>query len=337
MYRILLIGLGIALAAIAGIYIYIQSGDSSERIAQKTKPAPPRQSWQASPPSPSSQSPQSSPAAPSAVIHPTIDHVRIAKDGMAVISGYAQPASDNDLLNRDKTLGSAKANAQGAWTILIEKPLKPGELSLRIRSRLTNGEILFSRQSLAIVVPARESQSEALALVSEPGKASRVVQSPDQGIATEMGELLVENIDYDDKGRVIVSGRADKNTVIRAYMDNRYIGEIGVDAKTESWELVSEDAIAPGIYTMRVDQVDDTGTVLARLALPFKFASQEEIAKLRDNPGNVMIQPGHNLWTIARNLYGKGVLYTVIYLNNKDRILDPDLIFPGQVFTTPDL
>ncbi len=51
--------------------------------------------------------------------------------------------------------------------------------------------------------------------------------------------------------------------------------------------------------------------------------------------GYVIIQPGNNLWRIARVVYGRGTEYTVIYEANKNQIRDPDLIYPGQVFATP--
>ena len=49
-----------------------------------------------------------------------------------------------------------------------------------------------------------------------------------------------------------------------------------------------------------------------------------------------MVQPGNTLWRIARDTYGRGVQYTVIYGANKDQIRDPDLIYPGQIFTLPE-
>lgn len=52
-------------------------------------------------------------------------------------------------------------------------------------------------------------------------------------------------------------------------------------------------------------------------------------------PGHVVIQPGNNLWRISRVIYGRGIEYTVIYQANRDRIRDPDLIYPGQIFATP--
>ena len=47
------------------------------------------------------------------------------------------------------------------------------------------------------------------------------------------------------------------------------------------------------------------------------------------------MQPGHNLWTLAREHYGSGVLYTQIFTANRDLIRDPDLIYPGQIFAMP--
>ena len=48
------------------------------------------------------------------------------------------------------------------------------------------------------------------------------------------------------------------------------------------------------------------------------------------------VQPGNNLWTLARLHYGSGVLYTQILTANRDLIRDPDLIYPGQIFAMPE-
>ena len=49
------------------------------------------------------------------------------------------------------------------------------------------------------------------------------------------------------------------------------------------------------------------------------------------------VQPGNNLWTLARTHYGSGVLYTQIFTANREQIRDPDLIYPGQIFALPEL
>jgi nucleoid-associated protein YgaU len=49
----------------------------------------------------------------------------------------------------------------------------------------------------------------------------------------------------------------------------------------------------------------------------------------------VTVQPGFTLWGIATRNYGSGYLYVQIYNANRDQIRDPDLIYPGQIFTVP--
>ena len=47
------------------------------------------------------------------------------------------------------------------------------------------------------------------------------------------------------------------------------------------------------------------------------------------------VKTGDNLWNIAKAYYGNGSQYTKIYEANKDKIKDPALIYPGQVFLIP--
>lgn len=44
---------------------------------------------------------------------------------------------------------------------------------------------------------------------------------------------------------------------------------------------------------------------------------------------------GDCLWNIAKKFYGNGSKYTVIANANKDKIKNPNLIYPGQVLTIP--
>ena len=45
----------------------------------------------------------------------------------------------------------------------------------------------------------------------------------------------------------------------------------------------------------------------------------------------VTVQPGFTLWGIAKRQLGDGVMYVQVYEANKDKIKNPDLIYPGQV------
>jgi len=76
--------------------------------------------------------------------------------------------------------------------------------------------------------------------------------------------------------------------------------------------------------------------------LPFKREDREVLAQASDTESaddavikNVIVQPGSTLWAIARERYGEGILYVQVFAANRDKIRDPDLIYPGQVFDLP--
>ena len=47
------------------------------------------------------------------------------------------------------------------------------------------------------------------------------------------------------------------------------------------------------------------------------------------------VKKGHCLWNIAKKFYGNGSAYTKIYDANTNKIANPNLIYPGQVFVIP--
>lgn len=49
------------------------------------------------------------------------------------------------------------------------------------------------------------------------------------------------------------------------------------------------------------------------------------------------VKKGDCLWNIAKAIYGDGSKYTKIYEANKDKIKNPNLIYPDQVLTIPSL
>jgi len=50
-----------------------------------------------------------------------------------------------------------------------------------------------------------------------------------------------------------------------------------------------------------------------------------------------IVVKGDCLWNIAKKYYNNPFLWTKIYQQNKDKIKNPDLIYPGQVFIIPDI
>ncbi len=317
--RIALIAGGVAallIAVIVALYFILGGEDEAENAvttSQQSAPAPAEQVEQAV-----------------EQVLPTFDIVRVERDGMAVIAGRATPGAEITLKRNGTAIATVDADARGEWVIVLDEPLAPGDIELTLSAVNPDGSTVDGVQSVSVSVPA-QAGGQTLVGLAEPGQASRVRPGP--GVPSDSGSLILESVDYDEKGNVIVAGRTDPGSTVRVYLTGGPIGDATADQKGQ-WELRPSVGIEPGTYTMRIDQLDANGAVVARVEVPFE-RGVPEVVRQQIAAGRVVIQPGNNLWNIARQLYGSGYRYTVIYQANQDQIRDPNLIYPGQVLETP--
>ena len=165
----------------------------------------------------------------------------------------------------------------------------------------------------------------------------RVLQPADS--SPEMTtNVVIDAITYDAAGEVQLSGRGTEEGFVRVYLDNKPVLTTPIDAGG-GWHTELPD-VDSGIYTLRVDQVDATGSVVSRTETPFKRETAEVLQSTQSTSRApaiaVTVQPGSTLWAIARETYGDGMMYVRVFEANRDSIRDPDLIYPGQVFAVPD-
>ncbi|WP_293449514.1 LysM peptidoglycan-binding domain-containing protein, partial [Planktotalea sp.] len=182
-------------------------------------------------------------------------------------------------------------------------------------------------------VAVDEPQIPVVILATDEGV--RVLQSPNAPTPDAMTALL-GSISYDDAGDVSLTGNAGGDFV-RVYLNNRPIVTSQIAANGD-WQA-GLPSVDTGIYTLRVDELNEAGDVVARVETPFKREAAEVLAaatKPEKLVQAITVQPGATLWAIAKEQYGSGTLYTRVVEANADTIRNPDLIYPGQVFTVPD-
>lgn len=208
----------------------------------------------------------------------------------------------------------------------------------------------------AATAPAA-SAAEAAPLVADESGVTKLTA------AVAVAEVVIDTIGYDTLGNVDIAGRGAAEGFVRLYVDNDLQATAPL-AATGKWR-VKLTSVAVGVHSLRADQVDAGGKVTSRVETPFqreepaKVATAEaaaapaatgaETAAATTGPAPepateapatkaaiITVQPGFTLWGIARKNYGDGLLYVRVYEANKDQIRDPDLIYPGQVFTVPE-
>ncbi|HDR27617.1 LysM peptidoglycan-binding domain-containing protein [Rhodovulum sp.] len=305
---------------------------------------------------------------------PAFDVVRVDPAGNTLIAGRAEPGSAVVLLVEGDEVARAKAGGDGSFSLFAELPPADVPRALSLRMELADGRTIASGATVFVAptsAPApgpAESAAEppapephAAELAEAPGPAApepaphrapqillsdaagvRVLQAPEGDLPPGRAGVLIEAIAYEADGAVALSGRGQAGGALRLYLDNAAIAWGLIDASGRWAQRL--DSVAPGLYTLRADLLNPDGSVSARFETPFRREPPEEIAARASvaTPGGqaearvITVQPGFTLWGIADRTYGSGFQYVKIFGANRAQIRDPDLIYPGQVFTLPE-
>ena len=201
-------------------------------------------------------------------------------------------------------------------------------------------QILTQEPSDSDLIPNTVSnKAEQPTVLLADSEGVKVVQSGKTG-PNVMTDVMFDTINYSKDGDVAVTGRGTPESIVHFYLDNSPVASTAVD-QTGYWSADLSDVEA-GVYTLRLDQLDQSGKVSSRIESPFKREDRSVLVdQMQDiaSPARInviTVQPGNTLWAISRERYGRGILYVQVFDANKDKIRDPDLIYPGQIFDLPD-
>ena len=345
-----------------------------------------------------------------AKIVPSFDTVRVEPSGEALIAGTAEPGSEVVVKFNGQAVGTAMANADGAFVITPDKPLPSGPGALSIESR-SNEVVVASADSVAVDVKAGAVDTPLVAVL-KPDGPTKVIQAPaaQEPALPPSKTVNLDTVDYDQTGNIVFGGRGPAGSKVQLYVDNNAYGLADINDKG-TWTFAGLSPLAVGPHALRADEIGSNGAVKSRIEMPFYReepakvatapltpatpeapkpaevataqevpaptppaevaqvavpeapaaappaeaipavepaadepaivaaqvpAAAETVQEAAAAPTQVIIQPGNNLWKLSRQIYGKGMMYTVIYEANKDQIRKPSLIYPGQIFLTPE-
>lgn len=439
----------------------------------------------------SAATPTETPPAP-----PQIGTWLVGPDGGATIAGTAEPRALVKVLVDGLAVAETTASRGGEFAVVATLAPNPAPSLMSLVMVLENGTEIVSTQTVALgpiaappsaaATPAASATAEAPAasdgaaavpdaeapaalMLTEEGATvlhdPAVPSTSEPAAPGEVAAVTIETISYTAAGAVQLGGSAEPGAVVRLYLDNKPIQDVAVPDSGKWLATLAETA--PGVYTLRADQVDDMGLVTSRFETPFKRETLEALAAaageapeaavsgeasgaeadataepavppepaqeavaeapaaapepapeagaeanadpaeappaatpeatpLAEAPGaedsaapavvaeapvaaaspdaaeppaapgadmagsgtgpspaaapaadaapaapsappvvTVTVQPGNTLWAIAEGQMGEGIRYVQVYEANKEAIRDPDLIYPGQIFTIP--
>ena len=270
----------------------------------------------------------------------SVDVFRVDEFGNIISAGkVSREAKIEILADNKKIIGADKTEADGSFVIFGKVQSTGLVQTVKIRGLIEDKgeEKIVDSADLFFVLPQVEKSNEKEVnkiekkplIVRDDGNDLKIL-APIQ--VSSVDSITLDTISYTQDSSTELAGRARLDNTIRIYLNNKLESEVKVN-ESGAWKTTLSD-IQAGVYTLRLDELNDNGIVEGRLELPFKKEDEALIQAMGE--GSITVQPGNSLWRIARKYYGKGIQYVEIFERNSHLIKDPDLIYPGQVFSLPN-
>ncbi len=284
------------------------------------------------------QVPDAAPAAPAAP----------GNDQASAAAPAAPPASGDQVAAAAPAAQSAPATANAP----AEAPAANQQVATAAEPPVTAEPPLTGE---APITAEPQITAEAPIATEPPAKAEPPVATEQQLAKAEppKPEVAVAAVEADTSGSVYIAGTTKTGETVRVYLDDKPLGE-ATPSPSGTWLIETKKDLPAGKYTVRADQIDNGGEVIARSEVPFEREVEVAILKPTGQAGGatadasgatlagtmpemetVIIKRGDNLWRIARGAWGKGMRWSTIYQANTDQIRNPHWIYPGQVFIMP--
>ena len=295
----------------------------------------------------------------------SIDVMRVDEEGGTLVAGRTKPNANVEVLVGKKVIAAAESNEDGDFVVMGNIDESSVSQTITVRSGSEKESNLEDDIEVSMIDQSkRKNQSDDQALIEEELewtlsedifvvlpviiknnsksklteiKAPVIIQSsPDeikiiQKNTSLVEEIIIDSISYSALGEAILVGRANPSNKVLIYLNNvlRGLTQVG---RSGGWST-ELTGLEPGIYELRIDEVDGAGLVQSRIMTPFKKESKDFLMNMVS--GAITVQTGNSLWRIARRIFGQGIRYIEIFEKNSDLITDPNLIYPGQVFSIP--
>ncbi len=315
----------------------------------------------------------SNPEGESEISLPHISLVNVAPDGIVVLSGEALPDSTIIVSEDGHVISEAQAIGSGEWVAVLDEALSEGEHLLVVTMRDSEGNETISTEAVVVSLDGSGSNEPLVVLVPFDDEMTRpqVLQSPlglsgqteivvsdtpevtltqDNVGATEQPEqpeqmmptVVIRHVEALSQTEMLIVGGVfgdepgDETGDELGILVVKVAGEPVVAVRDGKGGYKAEADIPQGLeaFNVIVTLTSPDGEELASAKVRLIKKKLEQI--LDGARRLVIIQRGDALWRIAYQTYGKGIRYIDIYQSNRQEILDPNLIYPDQVFVIPN-
>lgn len=301
--------------------VAVVSPDAPTKVLQKPEAEEPKVAEAPAAEAPAAEAPAAE-QVPAKLV--SIDAVDYDSSGNIVFSGQGEAGNTARVYVDNKFLGDAAVGEDGRWTFSGTADVAQGVHTLRVDGLDSQGNVLnrvevpFFREEQTKVAettpPAAAPAAEQPAAEAAP--AEQPAQTETAAAAPAPAPAPAETTDPAEEP-------AQETAAAQPPAAEAPAAEQPAPAEQPATGEMAEAPAATEEATTAQTEESAAATVPEAAPAP--------------KEGRIVIQPGNNLWRISRVLYGTGNKFTMLYEANKDQIRNPNLIYPGQVFRTPEV
>ena len=274
-----------------------------------------------------------------------LEVIRVRPDGSLVIAGKGLPNSKVEIISGSKVIAVTTSDKIGDFVAVPEKQLESGEYFLSFRQTTSDKKVIIANKSVAINVTGAKKDIPIVAIIDSEGKlGAKVIQAPgldaNKEISKEEKNIIEDKRDpyiailaitHDTKvGQLVLSGRAHNGVQINAGFTGKETSSTKII--NDEWNLSIPGKLIAGKQKIFAVLLGKDGKVLSENSIIISG----KIIQNANGKTFVVVQKGDALWNIAYQRLGVGNRYIDIVKLNKNKITNPDLIYPKQLFIIPN-
>ena len=275
-----------------------------------------------------------------------LEVVRVRPDGSLVIAGKGLPNSKLEIISNSEVIAVTTSDNIGDFVAVPDKQLNAGEYFLSFRQTTEDNKVIIAKKSVAINVTGDEDEIPVVAIVDSQGKlGAKVIQAPGlekieetnkddektNKILSKEPSIKILAITHDTKiGQLVLSGIAFNGVQVNAGFTGNETSSTKII--NSEWTLSIPGKLIAGKQKVFAVLLGKNGKVLSENSIAISGKNIENA----NGKTLIIVQKGDALWNISYQRLGLGNRYTEIVELNKDKIENPDLIFPKQLFIIPN-
>ncbi|SCB14884.1 LysM peptidoglycan-binding domain-containing protein [Rhizobium hainanense] len=254
---------------------------------------------------------------------PSFDVLRVEPDGSTVIAGSAEPNAKLEIVDGEKVVTTTNVGPSGDFAAVLDNPLPPGDHELVLRATGKDGKAVNSEEVATVSIPkdnstqvlamvskpgaasriitapsakqgrvtSGEQDASAATTDAKPQQDGTAVASanPAAGATTSPGakadagpDVMVNAVEIEND-HIFVAGTTKPNAKVRAYADDKLIGE-NVAGADGHFVVDGPMPLAVGDHKIRVDVLDGAGKVVVRTSVNFTRPEGNQVTVAAQTP-----------------------------------------------------